>query len=238
MTEEKLQKVLARAGLASRRAAEELIAAGRVKVNGERAHVGQRVDAMKDKVEVDGSPLPVNPDLVYYLLNKPSGVVSTAHDPEGRETVIDLVPSHPRVVPVGRLDYDTEGLLILTNDGDLVQGLTHPRHGVPKKYLALVKGVPTAKALRVLQTGVELEDGKTAPARVRVIQSAQGQSQLEIEIHEGRNRQVRRMCEAVGLPVERLVRKSVGPLYLGRLRLGSYRELTVKEVQALFDSLT
>jgi 23S rRNA pseudouridine2605 synthase len=232
---ERLQKVLARAGLGSRRACEELIADGRVIVNGEVAGLGRRVDPERDQVAVDGVPVPVRAGLVYYLLNKPPQVVTTASDPQGRRTVLDLVPSEPRVFPVGRLDYDTEGLLLLTNDGDLAYGLTHPSRGVPKAYLAEVSGVPTRGELRRLREGVELEDGLTAPARVRVVDSRPGGAAIELVIHEGRKRQVRRMCEAVGHPVRRLVRTRLGPLADRDLRPGAWRSLTVEEIRALYE---
>jgi 23S rRNA pseudouridine2605 synthase len=226
---ERLQKVLARIGLGSRRACEEFIAAGRITVNGEIAELGRRVDIARDRIELDGVPLPVLPGLVHYLLNKPSGVVTTAADPEGRPTVVELVPAKPRVFPVGRLDTATEGLLILTNDGDLAQRLAHPSHGADKEYIAEVEGVPGAGALRRLRGGVELDDGITAPARVGVVSPGV----LRIVIHEGRNRQVRRMCEAVGHPVRRLVRTRIGPVADRGLRPGAWRELTAAEVRAL-----
>jgi 23S rRNA pseudouridine2605 synthase len=234
---ERLQKVLARAGLGSRRACEELIDEGRVEVNGEVAVLGRRVDPEHDRVTVDGVTLPVRPGLVYYLLNKPAKVVTTAHDPEGRPTVIDLVPAEPRVFPVGRLDWDTEGVLLLTNDGDLAHGLTHPSRGVPKTYLAEVAGVPGKAALRLLREGVDLDDGRTAPARARLAQSTPTGSALEIVIHEGRNRQVRRMCEAVGHPVRRLVRTRFGPLLDHRLAPGQWRPLTSAEIQSLYAAI-
>jgi 23S rRNA pseudouridine2605 synthase len=226
---ERLQKVLARAGLASRRQAEELIAAGRVTVNGTVAPLGRRVDVARDRVEVDGAPVGVRPGLVYYLLNKPAGVVTTAADPEGRPTVVALVPDVPRVFPVGRLDVATEGLLLLTNDGELAQHLTHPRFGVDKEYVAQVVGRPSPAALRMLREGVELADGRTAPARV----AAMAPDTLRIVIHEGRNRQVRRMCDAVGHPVRRLVRIRIGPLTDRRLSPGEWRPLTASEIGGL-----
>jgi 23S rRNA pseudouridine2605 synthase len=226
---ERLQKVLARVGLGSRRACEELIAAGRVRVNGERATLGRRVDPAADRIELDGAPLPVLPGLVHYLLNKPAGVVTTADDPQGRQTVVELVPDDPRVFPVGRLDADTEGLLVLTNDGELSQRLAHPSHGVDKEYVAEVDGVPGAGALRRLRTGVELDDGMTAPATVGVL----APGVLRIVVHEGRNRQVRRMCEAVGHPVLRLVRTRIGPVADQRLAPGQWRALDPSEVRAL-----
>jgi 23S rRNA pseudouridine2605 synthase len=233
---ERLQKALARAGFGSRRACEELIVAGRVEVNGQVADLGRRVDPERDRIAVDGVPVPVRPGLVYYLLNKPPKVVTTAHDPQGRRSVVDLVPSEPRVFPVGRLDYDTEGLLLLTNDGDLAHRLTHPSHGVPKSYLAEVDGVPSRAAIRQLREGVALEDGLTAPARVSLAQTQGSGSALRIVIHEGRNRQVRRMCEAVGHPVRRLIRTHFGPLTDKSLRPGQWRALSPAEVRALYEA--
>jgi 23S rRNA pseudouridine2605 synthase len=226
---ERVQKILARAGVASRRASEELIAQGRVRVNGVVARLGDQADPEHDRIEVDGAPVGVRPGLVHYLLNKPPGVVTTASDPHGRPTVVELVPAEPRVFPVGRLDADTEGLLLLTNDGDLAQRLTHPSFGVDKEYLAHVEGSPSRGAIRTLRAGVELEDGTTAPAKVSLV----GDRLLRITIHEGRKRQVRRMCEAVGHPVRRLVRVRIGPLSDRRLAPGEWRELEQHEVRAL-----
>jgi 23S rRNA pseudouridine2605 synthase len=226
---EKLQKVMARAGHASRRVCEELIDEGRVRVNGELAQLGRRVDAAVDRIEVDGVLLSVEVGLVYYLLNKPRGVVTTAHDPEGRETVIEYVPNDARVFPVGRLDADTEGLLILTNDGPLTQLLTHPSFGVEKEYLAQVHGELSPGSIRRLREGVELEDGLTAPAKIS--QPAPGL--VRLTIHEGRNRQVRRMLDAVGHPVLQLHRTRIGPITDGALPLGRFRYLSAEEVRAL-----
>lgn len=226
---ERLQKVLARVGLGSRRACEELIAQGRVTVNGEVAELGSRVDAESDLVELDGVAIGVRPGLVYYLLNKPTGVVTTAADPQGRPTVMELVPSEPRVFPVGRLDMETEGLLLLTNDGELANRLTHPGFGVPKEYVAHLSGRPGRNALRALREGVDLEDGTTAPAKVSLINP----ETIRITIHEGRNRQVRRMCEAVGFEVRRLVRVRIGPLSDRRIKPGAWRELDRDEVLEL-----
>jgi len=226
---ERLQKVLAQAGIGSRRACETLIAAGRVTVNGVVAGLGQRVDATEDRVAVDGVPVSVRPGLVHYLLNKPAGVVTTSADPQGRATVIDLVPPQPRVFSVGRLDATTEGLLILTNDGELAHHLTHPRYGVEKEYFAVVEGSPSPSAVRRLREGVELEDGITAPARVALIPP----NGLRLTIHQGRNRQVRRMCAAVGHPVVRLVRTRIGPVADRQLRPGAWRMLTPSEVRGL-----
>jgi len=226
---ERLQKVLARVGLGSRRVCEELIGEGRVTVDGAVAELGCRVNVESARIEVDGAPVGVRPGLVYYLLNKPAGVVTTASDPHDRPTVVDLVPDDPRVFPVGRLDAQTEGLLLLTNDGDLAHRLTHPSFGVDKEYLAEVKGRPSPAAVRRLREGVVLEDGRTAPARAVLVEA----SVLRITIHEGRNRQVRRMCEAVGHPVARLVRTRIGPLVDRSLAPGSHRTLVAEEMQAL-----
>ncbi|HEY1990281.1 MAG TPA: pseudouridine synthase [Acidimicrobiales bacterium] len=226
---ERLQKVLARIGLGSRRACENLITARRITVNGEVPVLGRRIDPTVDEVELDGVPLPVIPGLVHYVLNKPAGVVSTAEDTHGRPTVVELVPDDPRVFPVGRLDMDSEGLLLLTNDGRLTHRLTHPSFGVPKEYLVEVEGEPSAGDVRRLREGVDLEDGPTAPARVAVVEP----TLLRMVIHEGRNRQVRRMCEAVGHPVVRLVRTRIGPLTDPTLEPGAWRPLTIDEVRAL-----
>jgi 23S rRNA pseudouridine2605 synthase len=233
---ERLQKVLARAGFGSRRAAEELIAAGRVAVDGETAALGRRVDPERERITVDGIPVSTRADVVYYLLNKPTRVVTTARDPEGRRTVLDLVPVEPRVFPVGRLDYETEGLLVLTNDGELAQLLSHPSHAVEKAYLAEVDGIPSRSVLRRLREGVDLEDGRTAPARARIVQARGDSAAVELVIHEGRNRQVRRMCERVGHPVRRLVRTRIGPVSDRRLAPGEWRPLHRREVRALFEA--
>jgi 23S rRNA pseudouridine2605 synthase len=231
---ERLQKVLAATGYGSRRVCEDLIAAGRVTVNGEIAMLGRRVDVAQDLVAVDGAPIGVRPDFVYYLLNKPAGVVTTAKDTHQRPTVVDLVPREPRVFSVGRLDADTEGLLLLTNDGDLANRIAHPSRGVEKEYLVEVAGGQVAPgAIRTLRDGVLLDDGPTAPAKV----SQPDPGVLRITIHEGRNRQVRRMCEAVGHPVLRLVRTRIGPLTDRALAPGSWRELTTDEWRALTESV-
>ncbi len=226
---ERLQKVLARVGVGSRRTCEDLIADGRVTVDGAVAVLGRRVDPDTALVEVDGAPIGVRPGLVHYLLNKPAGVVTTADDPQGRPTVVGLVPAEPRVFPVGRLDVDTEGLLLLTNDGELTHRLTHPSYGVEKEYVAEVRGTPTRAALRQLREGIELDDGPTAPARAALLDD----SVVRLTIHEGRNRQVRRMCEAVGHPVVRLVRTRIGPIADRSLAPGAWRALTVDEIRAL-----
>jgi 23S rRNA pseudouridine2605 synthase len=226
---ERLQKVLAQRGLGSRRTCEALIAAGRVTVNGEVAELGRRVHPETDRVSIDGVPVAVRSGLVYYVCNKPAGVVSTASDPQGRPVVTGLVPARPRVHPVGRLDADSEGLLLLTNDGDLTFRLTHPSFGVEKEYLVVVEGAPKPGALRRLREGVDLADGRTAPARVVRVEP----NVIRVTIHEGRNRQVRRMCEAVGHPVRRLVRTRIGPLRVGTLAPAEWRELTPEELRAV-----
>jgi 23S rRNA pseudouridine2605 synthase len=198
-------------------------------VNGEVARLGDRIDTARDRMTVDGVPVGVAPDLVYYLLNKPAGVVTTAADPQGRPTVVALVPPAPRVFPVGRLDFETEGLLLLTNDGELTHRLTHPSFGVEKEYLAEVDGRPSRGALRRLREGVDLDDGRTAPASASLVEP----NLLRLTIHEGRNRQVRRMCEAVGHPVVRLVRVRIGPLADRTLPPGHWRTLEPREVRAL-----
>jgi 23S rRNA pseudouridine2605 synthase len=223
----RLNAYLARAGVASRRAAEELIRAGRVRVNGEVAGLATFVERT-DRVELDGRPLELEP-LAYVLLHKPAGVVTTASDPHGRPTVVDLVELPRRIVPVGRLDADTTGALLLTNDGPLAHRLMHPRYEVDKVYEADVEGEPDEEALRRLAEGLELDDGTTAPAGVRRL----GPSRLELTLHEGRNRQVRRMCEAVGHPVTHLHRREYAGLTLEGVEPGKWRELTPAEVAAL-----
>jgi 23S rRNA pseudouridine2605 synthase len=223
----RLNAYLARAGVASRRGADELIEAGRVSVNGARGELNTFVER-GDEVRVDGAP--VAPQrLRHVLLHKPRGTITTARDPQGRSTVVDLVGGDVRVVPVGRLDRDTSGVLLLTNDGALAHRLAHPRYEVEKVYVADVDGEPDDAVVRMLAAGVELEDGRTAPARVR----RRGPSRLELGLHEGRNRQVRRMLEAVGHPVARLRRTRYAGLGTGRLRPGEHRDLTRAEVASL-----
>jgi 23S rRNA pseudouridine2605 synthase len=231
----RLQKVLAQVGLGSRRACEELIASGRVSVDGEVAVLGQRVDPQVAVVRVDGERIAVAPGAVYLALNKPRGVLSAMSDDRGRLCVGDLIPREgARLFHVGRLDADTEGLLLLTNDGELAHRLAHPSHGVPKLYLAEVPG-PVAKDVgRRLRQGVELDDGPASADRFRVLASHGGRAQVELEIHEGRNHLVRRMLEAVGHPVSRLVRLRQGPVALGDLRTGRTRSLSRTEVAALY----
>jgi 23S rRNA pseudouridine2605 synthase len=234
MPTEKLHKVMARAGIASRRASEIMIDRGRVTVDGRPAEVGMRVDAASVAIEVDGVPLPVAPGLVHYLVNKPVGVVSTVADTHGRRVVVDLVPSDPPVHPVGRLDMDSAGLIVLTNDGDLTHVLTHPSHAVPKTYNVLVDGdVPDSMARR-LELGVDLDDGPASAASARVVDRHAGSSLVELVMTEGRNREVRRMCEAVGHPVRELFRTAIGPVRDPSLRSGEWRPLTLGEVRALY----
>ena len=223
----RLNAYLARAGVASRRKADELIKAGRVKVNGQPGELNTFV-AAGDRVEVDGRPA-AKQQLAYLLLHKPAGVVTTARDPRGRPTVVDLVPREPRVVPVGRLDADTTGALVLTNDGELAHRLAHPRYEVAKVYVADVEGEPSDEALRRLAEGVELDDGPTAPAKARRL----GPSRLELTLHEGRKHQVKRMCAAIGHPVHRLHRRAYAGLTLGALAPGTWRELAPDEVERL-----
>jgi pseudouridine synthase len=227
----RLNAYLARAGVASRRAADELIKAGRVTVNGAPGQLNTFVES-RDRVEVDGRPVALQ-RLAYVLLNKPAGVVTTARDPQGRRTVLDLVPRDPRVVPVGRLDADTTGALLLTNDGPLAHRLAHPRYGVEKVYVADVEGAPTDATLQRLRDGIELDDGPTAPARVHRLAA----NRIELALHEGRNRQVRRMLEAVGHPVTRLHRATYAGLTAQGLEPGQWRELTTAEVARLHGSV-
>lgn len=234
---ERLHKVMAQAGVASRRHSEELIQAGRVTVNGKVVtQLGTKVVPGRDIIEVDGRPLGKPEKPIYILLNKPKGYVSTLYDPQGRRKVIDLLGDEvaQRVYPVGRLDYDTEGLLLLTNDGKLANALMHPARQVKKTYIAKVRGVPGPAKLRMLEKGIELDDGPTAPAEVKLIEvHPPNSATLSIRIHEGRNRQVRRMCEAIGHEVIHLKRTTLGPLHLKDLAVGEWRELTEREVAEL-----
>ncbi len=235
--EERLQKVLSKAGIASRREAEKLITGGHVRVNGNIVTtLGTKVNSY-DRVTVDGKKISAE-EKVYLLFYKPKGVVTTLSDPEGRKTVFDYIKISQRIVPVGRLDYNTEGLLILTNDGDLINKLTHPRHHVDKKYQVVVLGIAPEEKLDLLRAGIKLEDGVTAPAKVNLIEYDHDKnvSKLEIIIHEGKNRQIRRMCEAIGHPVRSLKRTQIAFLNLQGLRRGQYRILTPAEVTALYES--
>ena len=243
--EERLQKVLAAAGVASRRASEELIRQGRVQVNGQVVtEQGVKVDPQRDDIRVDDAPITRVAPKRYYMLHKPVGVLSTASDELGRQTVLDLVPSGERLYPVGRLDAESEGLVLLTNDGELTNYLTHPRYGHKREYRALVLGRPTEGQLNKLRRGVILEDGPTGPAQVEVVGPTgcrrdnlpppdRDRTWLKIVIGEGRKHQVRRMCEITGHPVVRLIRVQIGPLQLGSLPEGKYRTLRDDEISKL-----
>ncbi len=235
---ERLQKVLAAAGLGSRRKCEELITAGRVSVNGTVVdRLGTKADPWTDLIELDGIPVDLHPDKAYLLLNKPAGYITTMSDPQGRPTVMDLVPAERRVFPVGRLDLDTRGLLLFTDDGFLANRVTHPRYLLDKTYVAEVAGNVSAAKLHALRRGIQLEDGPTAPAQVRVLGTREGRTLLELRIHEGRKRQIRRMLGAVSLPVVDLVRTSLGPLRLQGLAEGDWRPLRPAELKALLTAL-
>jgi len=234
MPEERLQRALARAGHGSRRSSEELIAAGRVTVNGKVATIGDKVDTERDDVQVDGTHLNLDPSVRYYALHKPAGVVTTMSDPQGRPDLTGFLPEQgSRVFPVGRLDRDSEGLLLLTNDGELANRLMHPRFAVEKEYLAEVEGTPSAKQLSRLRRGVDLEDGPARAASASAVAASGDRGAVRIVMTEGRKREVRRLLAEVGLPVTRLVRLRVGPVVLGGLAPGGLRELTPDEVRAL-----
>jgi 23S rRNA pseudouridine2605 synthase len=232
--EERLQRALARAGVGSRRACEELIAAGRVLVNERPATLGDKVDTARDTVTVDGHLVPLNPELRYFVLHKPRGVVTTMRDPRGRPDLRTVLPDGPRVFPVGRLDADTEGLLLLTNDGELANRVMHPRYAVEKEYLADVRGRPARRHLARLRAGVELEDGPARAEAASIVARTGERGALRIVLTEGRKREVRRMLDAIGLPVMRLVRVRVGPVRLGELPPGALRDLDREEVRALY----
>ena len=235
---ERLQKILSKAGLASRREAETMITSGRVAVNGVVVtELGSKADPGHDRITLDGKPVRLKEARLYVLLYKPAGYMTTLKDPEGRPVVTALLEGiKERVYPVGRLDYNTEGLLLLTNDGDWANGLAHPRHEVEKEYLVKVRGTPSAEQMRRLAEGIDLDEGRTAPARVALVRESEKNSHLSITIHEGRYRQVRRMCEAVGLTVAALKRTRYGFLQLGDLKPGEYRLLTADEAKRLAGS--
>jgi len=232
---ERLQKVMAHAGVGSRRACEQMIIDGLVSVNGKIVtQLGIKVDPNKDVIKVNNRVIQGKEPLVYYLLHKPKGFITSVSDERGRKTVMELLPEvKQRIYPVGRLDYDSEGLLLLTNDGRLANRLIHPRYQIRKYYLVKVEGQLSSATLEQLRTGVELEDGLTSPAIVQIISSDGKESLLKIGIHEGRKRQIRRMCAAVGHPVKRLIRVQMGPIKLGKLEPGKYRQLTEQEVGKL-----
>jgi pseudouridine synthase len=232
----RVQKAVAGAGLMSRRAAEEAIREGRVTIDGTTAVLGDRVDVSTQQVMVDGIPIPVNPELETHLLYKPTGVVSSASDPEGRPTVVDLVPGERRLYPVGRLDYDSEGLILLTNDGDLANRVTHPRYGIVKRYLALVGGSPGRAELRRLTSGIDLEDGPARALTAAVVGRKGAETMVELTMGEGRNREIRRMFEALGLEVTRLVRTAIGPITDRSLKPGQSRRLSASEIRDLLGS--
>ncbi len=232
-TGERLQKVLARVGVGSRRACDELVRAGRVTVNGERAELGTRVDPERDVVEVDGVPVGLSTDLVYLVLHKPVGVITSAQDTRGRTTVLELVPKHPRVFPVGRLDLDSSGVLLMTNDGEFANRVAHPRYEVRKTYVAEVRGNVARANVRSLARGIELDDGLVRAEHARILASTPGRAMVEIVVREGRNRLVRRMFDAVGLDVASLVRTAIGPVRLGRLKAGQWRQLKRTEILEL-----
>lgn len=234
----RIQKAIAAAGLMSRRKAEDAIAAGRVQVNGVTAVLGDRVDVETDSLTLDGTPIVVDPHVETYLLYKPPGVISTAEDTHGRTTVVDLIDSEERLYPVGRLDADSEGLIMISNDGELTNRVTHPRYGITKKYLAWVEGTPGKEALRRLTDGVELEDGPARAESARLVDSWRGQSLVELVMTEGRNREVRRMMSAVSHPVLRLVRTAIGPIADTTLHPGESRRLSSTEIKRLMESGT
>lgn len=232
----RLQKFLARAGVASRRSSEKMISAGRIAVNGAVVtELGTKVDPAHDEVFLDGVPVKLPESKHTLMLNKPSGFLTTMSDPQGRPCVADLVPvaEYPGLYPIGRLDFDTTGLLLFSTDGELGHALLHPSHHVGKTYRAVVKGKPGKEDLERLAKGVLLEDGMTAPAEVRIVDDAGANTVIELIIHEGRKRQVKRMCEAIGHPVRQLHRLSFGPLGLGSLEEGQWRELSPEEVAGL-----
>jgi 23S rRNA pseudouridine2605 synthase len=232
----RVQKAVAGAGLMSRRAAEEAIRMGRVAIDGTTAVLGDRVDVSSQRVTVDGIPIPVNPELETHLLYKPTGVVSSASDPEGRPTVVDLVSGERRLYPVGRLDYDSEGLILLTNDGDLANRVTHPRYGIVKRYLALVEGSPGRAELRRLTSGIDLDDGPARALTAAVVGRKGAETMVELTMGEGRNREIRRMFEAMGLEVTRLVRTAIGPITDRSLKPGQSRRLSASEIRDLLGS--
>lgn len=233
----RLQKLLANAGFASRRKVEELIVQGRIEVNGNISSLGDKANH-KDNILVDGLKVNIDIELETYLLNKPLKVVSTTSDEHGRKSVVDLIETDKRIYPVGRLDYETSGLIILTNDGDLTYHLTHPKFEIPKKYVVSVEGEIEEENILLLKNGVILEDGITAPAQVRILAIKTNSTLFELTIHEGRNRQVRRMCDAIGHSVVSLHRSQIGPIRDSNLKIGQYRKLSLDEIHQLYKTFS
>lgn len=232
----RIQKAIANSGLMSRRAAEEAMSEGRVRLNGRSVVLGDRVDPDNDILTVDGAPIPISEELETHLLYKPVGVISTADDPQNRQTVVDLIRSSRRLYPVGRLDADSEGLILVSNDGELTHRITHPSFGITKTYLAEINGIPSREALRRLTNGVQLEDGPAAALSVRLVDSHEQRSLVELTMVEGRNREVRRMFDVIGHEVARLVRTAIGGLVDTTLRPGESRLLTVAEIHDLLET--
>jgi 23S rRNA pseudouridine2605 synthase len=232
----RIQKAIANAGLMSRRSAEDAISANRIKLNNNPVRLGDRVDVDKDSLTIDDIPIPVNPSLETHLLYKPVGVISSSSDTHGRKTVVDLIDSDKRLYPVGRLDADSEGLILVSNDGELTNRVTHPRYGITKTYIALVEGTPSRETLRRLTDGVELDDGSAKASKARVVEQQEGRCLLELVMTEGRNREVRRMLTAVGHEVISLVRTAVGPLMDRTLKAGESRRLSSEEINRLLAS--
>ena len=232
--EERIQKILAKCGIASRRKAEEMILDGRVTVNGKAAALGMKADFEKDHIKVDGKLIRRFEPKVYIMLNKPAKCITSMHDPEGRLTTRDFLRGvKAKVFPVGRLDYDSEGLLLMTNDGELTNAVLHPKKKIPKTYLVKVEGIIDDKDIQKLGKGIKLKDGATAPARVKKIKKTEANSWIEVTIYEGKKRQVRRMCEGVGHQVLKLIRTKIDGLELGSLRAGEYRYLAPEEIKRL-----
>ncbi len=232
----RIQKAIANAGLMSRRAAEDAIRVGRIRVDGKLARLGDRVDPEGQVLTLDGVPVPLSPNLETHLLYKPVGVVSTAKDPQGRTTVVDLVPSPRRLYPVGRLDADSEGLILVSNDGELTHRVTHPRFGITKTYLVLVRPVPKATILRSLVNGVDLDDGIARAVSAHLVDQSKNEALVEMVMVEGRNREIRRMFAALGHEVLRLVRTAIGPIRDPKLKPGQSRPLSASEIRRLLES--
>lgn len=232
----RIQKAIANAGLMSRRSAEDAIEANRIRLNGEAVRLGDRVDVEIDLLTIDGVPIPVNPDIETHLLYKPIGVISTSSDTHNRTTVIDLVPSDARLYPVGRLDADSEGLILVSNDGELTNRVTHPRYGITKTYVVMVEGVPSPETVRRLTVGVELDDGFANASSARVLEQQPDRALIQLVMMEGRNREVRRMLSLVGHDVISLVRTAIGPLTDRTLKPGESRPLAPEEITKLLSS--